>query len=109
MARNSGQVLDVAGASTEDGARIIQWDWHGGDNQRFRLEPLGDGYVHIVAKHSGKVLDVAGASARHGAPAHPVGLVRQRQPALAAHRADVAEHSGKGSTSRGGSRDNGAD
>lgn len=29
----SGQALDVAGASSADGAELIQWPWHGGLNQ----------------------------------------------------------------------------
>ena len=57
---NSGKVADVSGASTANGAPIIQWDWHSGDNQLFRIEPLSDGFVRIIAKHSGKVIDVTG-------------------------------------------------
>ena len=67
MVQHSGKVLDVTGGSTDDGAVIQQWPWHGGDNQRFFIEPLGDGYVRVVAKHSGKVLDVTGGSADNGA------------------------------------------
>ena len=63
-----GRVLDVAGASTADGAPVIQWDWHGGDNQLFEILPLEDGHVRLQARHSQKVLDVAGASAENGAP-----------------------------------------
>lgn len=68
FARHSGRVIDVAGISTANGAAIIQWDWWGGGNQRWRLEPVGGGYVRIVAEHSGKVLDVANASMANGAP-----------------------------------------
>ena len=64
---NSGKVLDVTSASTANGAAVIQWDWHGGDNQLFRIVPLGDGVCPIVAKHSGRVLDVTGAAAGNGA------------------------------------------
>ena len=39
----------------------------GGDNQRWRLSPLGDGYFRVTAKHSGKVLDVRGVSTANGA------------------------------------------
>ena len=66
-ARHSGKVLDVAGGSADNGARIIQWDYHGGGNQLFRLEPLGDGSYRLVAQHSGRVLDVEGGSADNGA------------------------------------------
>src|SRR5215213_5881830 len=43
-ARHSGKVLDVENASSSNGARIIQWDSHGGDNQLFRLEPVDSGH-----------------------------------------------------------------
>ncbi len=67
FARHSDRVIDVDDISTANGAAIIQWDWWGGGNQRWRLEPLGGGYVLIVAQHSGKVLDVAGGSMANGA------------------------------------------
>ena len=33
----TGQTLDVAWASTENGANICLYHWHGGDNQRWQL------------------------------------------------------------------------
>ena len=51
-----------------DFARLIQWDYWGGGNQRFRLDPVGDGFYRIMLEHSGKCLDVAGISAANGAP-----------------------------------------
>lgn len=33
-----GTALDVTGGSRDNGAMIIQWDWHGGDNQRWPQE-----------------------------------------------------------------------
>jgi hypothetical protein len=30
----SGKVIDVTGGSTTSGAKLVQWDWHGGDNQQ---------------------------------------------------------------------------
>ncbi|MFD1505704.1 RICIN domain-containing protein [Georgenia yuyongxinii] len=68
FAQHSGRVIDVKDISTANGAAIIQWDWWGGGNQRWVLEPVGGGYVRIVAVHSGKVLDVAGISMDNGAP-----------------------------------------
>jgi hypothetical protein len=35
--RNSGKVIDVNGASTADGAAVIQWTDHGGNNQQWTL------------------------------------------------------------------------
>jgi hypothetical protein len=66
-AKHSHRVLDVTSISTANGERIQQWDYLGGDNQRWRLESVGDGYYKIVAQHSGKVLDVRGVSTANGA------------------------------------------
>ena len=65
VSRHSGMCLDVSGASTEDGATIIQWPCHGGANQQWRLEAVGEGY-RFVARHSGKCLDVTGWSTDDG-------------------------------------------
>ncbi len=67
-AHHSGLVLDVAEASTANGAPLIQWERNFQSNQRFRLELVADGLVRILAKHSDKVLDVAGASMDAGVP-----------------------------------------
>lgn len=37
QSRHSDLVLDVSGFSTDPGAPIIQWDWHGGNNQRWQI------------------------------------------------------------------------
>lgn len=60
IARNSGKALDVDGASTSNGANVIQYTYGGGDNQKWTITPVGGGYYKIIAKHSGKALDVAG-------------------------------------------------
>ncbi|WP_420042659.1 RICIN domain-containing protein [Cystobacter fuscus] len=66
MARHSGKCVDVSSASTEDGAAVVQWGCHGGNNQRFYVQDWGGRY-RLVAKHSGKCLDVSGASTADGA------------------------------------------
>ena len=48
--------------STADGAKVQQWSCTGGNNQRWKLVSMGDGYNELVAKHSGKCLDVAASS-----------------------------------------------
>jgi hypothetical protein len=67
---HSNLVLDVADSSTANGAKIQQWDWLEGPNQRFRLEPVrlgGLGIVfRIVAVHSNKVLEVPDSSTANG-------------------------------------------
>jgi hypothetical protein len=67
VAAHSHAALDVSGASTDPGAQVIQWPWHGAANQRFLADPLDDGTFRLVAEHSGLVLDVAGASTAAGA------------------------------------------
>lgn len=69
-AKHSGKCLDVGGGSRNNGANIIQWNCHGGDNQRFRIYDAGNGYWYLQAKHSGKCLDVKGWSNQNGAEIH---------------------------------------
>lgn len=56
--RNSGKVLDVPKGSTSDGTGLIQWSYHSGTNQQWRIVPIGNGYNKLVNRNSGKVLDV---------------------------------------------------
>jgi hypothetical protein len=67
VAKHSGRCMDVYGASRDNGAAIIQWDCHNGDNQAWSLVPVGNDYYKLIAKHSGKCLDVYGASRDNGA------------------------------------------
>lgn len=66
--RNSGLAMDVDGASTSDGGRIIQWGWSGGDNQKWQLVPVHDGSFRLKNVHSGKLLDNPGRSHVNGEP-----------------------------------------
>ena len=59
---HSEKCLDVAFGSTANGARVIQFTCHGGDNQKWRTEAVGNGMFQIVAVHSGKCMDVNEAS-----------------------------------------------
>ena len=114
MARHSGQVLDVAGASMDNGAPLIQFPANGQANQRFRIEPVGDGFVRLVAEHSGLVLDVAGASMDHGAPIIQFpwhGQANQRfriEPVGDGFVRIVAQHSGQVLDVAGASMEHGA-
>lgn len=67
VSRHSGKAIDVAGASTADGAAIHQWSRHSGTNQHFQFVDAGGGYYRIKARHSGKVIDIANASTTTGA------------------------------------------
>lgn len=55
---HSEKCLDVAFGSTANGARVIQFGCHGGDNQKWNIRPAGHGMFEIIAQHSGKCLDV---------------------------------------------------
>lgn len=60
--RNSGLTTDVAGLSTSDGGKILQWSDTGGANQQWRLVTAGAGYWKLVNVNSGKLLEVPGSS-----------------------------------------------
>ncbi len=65
--RNSGKALDVNGASTADGAGLIQWTRTNATNQQFQFVDAGGGNYKLRARHSGKLADVLGASTADGA------------------------------------------
>lgn len=67
VAAHSGKVADVAGCSTAPGANVHQWDWLGGDCQRWQLSYAGSGRYTVTARHSGQALDVAGCDVSEGA------------------------------------------
>lgn len=64
--RHSGKVLEVAGASTAEGADVIQWAWNGGHHQQWAVQAGYDGSFRLANVHSGKVLDNPGASTTDG-------------------------------------------
>lgn len=71
MAMHSGMLLDVSGASLNDGASLLQWPSGPSgqsNNQRFDAVDTGGGYVRLVARHSGKCLSVKDARFDDGAP-----------------------------------------
>ena len=63
----SGKVLDVFAGSTQSGAGILQWSWHGGANQQWRAVAVAEGAYEIVSVRSGMALDVTGGSTADGA------------------------------------------
>jgi hypothetical protein len=64
---HSGKCLDVTGASTADGAAVIQYTCHDRANQVFTWRSTGDGYAQMVNLNSGKCLTVVNASTAAGA------------------------------------------
>jgi len=67
QSRYSGLVLEIAGASTATGAKLVQRNRTYATNQQFRFVSVGSGYYRIEARHSGLVLDVYGKSTANGA------------------------------------------
>lgn len=71
--RYNGMCLDVAYASLDPGAQVVQASCWGGLNQRWTVEYYdtdwwtGRQYYRLVAAHSGQCLDVDGGSQYDGA------------------------------------------
>ncbi len=53
---NSNKCVDVPGASTSTAEQVQQWTCGTGDNQKWKIEPVGP-YFKLTAVHSGKVLE----------------------------------------------------
>ena len=64
---NQKYVLDVNGASKENGANVQLYEYSADNQKRFKVKYLGDGYYSITALHSNKALDVKDASKQKGA------------------------------------------
>lgn len=60
------QVIDVHGASTANHANVEIYTRNNGQNQRYKVEHVGNGYYKIVAIHSGKALTVKDSSITRG-------------------------------------------
>lgn len=65
--KKSNQYLDIANASQNDGASIIQWPLNYNNNQVWDLEYKGHGDFYLTSQHSGKVIEVPGWSGAAGA------------------------------------------
>jgi len=58
----SEKVVEVQSWSKDDGGNVAQYGYHGGDNQLWRFDPVGNGRYAIINRHSGLCLEVAGWS-----------------------------------------------
>lgn len=68
LAGNPGQVANVQGASTQDGAPVIQYPWSGTTNERWEADSALGGYYRFKAVHSGKCLNVSGGGTAGDTP-----------------------------------------
>jgi len=66
-AKHSGKAADVTGGSTADRAKIIQWTYWGGNNQKWVFEDAGNGFYKFKNVNSGKYMDISDASTTDGA------------------------------------------
>jgi hypothetical protein len=69
-ARHSGKSLDVASASTADGANVMQWTadlTNNPTNQQWIVTATADGYYTVVNKKSNKALEAEGGRLNDGA------------------------------------------
>ncbi|WP_378188187.1 RICIN domain-containing protein [Aquimarina sp. W85] len=57
--RHSKKNIDVSERSTLDNANIIQWESTGAQNQKWKIEDAGDGYVYLKVESSGKCMRAA--------------------------------------------------
>ena len=65
----SNKAMEVAGASYNAGANVVQNDYQGAEHQQWNITDLGNGYYSIRAAHSGLALDVWEWNANDGADA----------------------------------------
>ena len=67
IAKHSSLCLQVEAASDRNGARIVQWGCHYGENQKFTLGLAGSrGFRRLMVQHSGKCLTVDGGDIANG-------------------------------------------
>ncbi|MEO5715138.1 MAG: RICIN domain-containing protein, partial [Luteolibacter sp.] len=78
---NVGSRNRRSAALFNNGSNLNLWDWVSANNQKWVINPIGDGCFKLVAVHSGKVADVAGPSTADGAAVHQwdyVGALNQQ-------------------------------
>lgn len=49
---NNNRSIDISGGSTQDGANVIQWTKHNGDNQKWRFIPTGEENIFFIESKS---------------------------------------------------------
>ncbi|WP_107422283.1 RICIN domain-containing protein, partial [Streptomyces lushanensis] len=67
-ASDPGQVANVRGNSSDNGADIIQWPLSRAANERWEPESTGGGYYRFRSLSSGKCVNVKGGGSADGTP-----------------------------------------
>ncbi|MES2734073.1 MAG: carbohydrate-binding protein [Bacteroidota bacterium] len=68
--RQSKLVLDVSACSLENGMKVQQWAWLGGNCQRWKFTATDNGYYKVTAQHSNQALEIGSALTTDGAKAN---------------------------------------
>lgn len=64
----TGKYVGIEGVNTENGARLVQWDFANQNNHKFQVVKAPGGYYYLKAMHSNRFLNIAGQSVQDGAP-----------------------------------------
>jgi hypothetical protein len=64
--RATGKCLDVENASTTDFAKVLQYNYYGGDCQKWKITQVSPGKYKFINKKSGKALDVNNGGTTNG-------------------------------------------
>ncbi len=67
IARHSGRALEVQGAATANGSQLVQYDYFGGNHQRWTVTNRGSGQYSIIGVASGRAVDINAGSTANGA------------------------------------------
>jgi hypothetical protein len=71
ISQSSSKVWEASGSGTSNGTAVNQGDWVSGNNQKWYINPWGDGSYKLEAKHvSGKLADIEGVYTNDGAGVH---------------------------------------
>jgi hypothetical protein len=71
VAQHSGKAIDTYNFGTSNGTNIVQWNYWGGDPQKYEVSHLGDGWHRISpAIATDQSIDVSGVSLNDGANIH---------------------------------------
>ena len=65
-ALNEEMVLDIGGASRENGGNVQLWYNTNVPQQKYRVKYLGNGYYSMAVEHTGKMVDVSAGYAADG-------------------------------------------
>ena len=64
---NSGKMLDVQNAGTQNGTNVWQYEKNGTDSQKWKIVKNSNGSYSIISKHNGLYLDIKDGNIANGA------------------------------------------